>query len=97
MKSIIGFVTISEREQPRISEVFKFKNEIKDYLEIGQGHGLFLKNAIEILDKNVSFTAVDISEVYMNITKPIVNNLVGDEIKVRYIIRNILKINIEKI
>jgi len=33
----------------------------------------------------------------MNITKPIVNNLVGDEIKVRYIIRNILKINIEKI
>jgi 2-polyprenyl-3-methyl-5-hydroxy-6-metoxy-1,4-benzoquinol methylase len=41
---------------------------IRAYLEIGPGHGLFLKKAIETLGNDAHITAVDISPISMNIT-----------------------------
>ncbi len=48
-------------------------NDIKSYLEIGPGHGLFLSKALETLSDEAKLTAIDISPISMNITKSIVN------------------------
>jgi len=48
------------------------KNNINKYLEIGPGHGLFLKNAIDILNKDTEMTAVDISQTSLNVSKSII-------------------------
>jgi 2-polyprenyl-3-methyl-5-hydroxy-6-metoxy-1,4-benzoquinol methylase len=50
------------------------KNNINKYLEIGPGHGLFLKNAIDILNKNTEMTAVDISQTSLNVSKSIITH-----------------------
>jgi len=50
------------------------KNKINKYLEIGPGHGLFLKSAIDILNKNVEMTAVDISQTSLNVSKSIISH-----------------------
>ena len=48
-------------------------SEIKSYLEIGPGHGLFLSKALETLSVDAKLTAIDISPISINITKSIVN------------------------
>ena len=55
-------------------EVKNKKNKIKNYLEIGPGHGLFLKNAIDVLNADVHITAIDISPVSLDISKSIINH-----------------------
>ena len=52
----------------------KNKNNINKYLEIGPGHGLFLKNAIDILNKHTEMTAVDISQTSLNVSKSIITH-----------------------
>ena len=47
------------------------KSNVNKYLEIGPGHGLFLKSAIDILNKNTEMTAVDISQTSLNVSKSI--------------------------
>ena len=53
--------------------ILESKSNISKYLEIGPGHGLFLKSAIDILDKDISITAVDISQTSLNVSKSIIN------------------------
>ena len=47
-------------------------NYINKYLEIGPGHGLFLKNAIDILNEDVQLTAVDISPISLDVSESII-------------------------
>lgn len=55
------------------NELHKNKNHIKKYIEIGPGHGLFLKNAIDILKDDVEMTAIDISPISLEVSKSIIN------------------------
>jgi len=71
------------------------KDDIKSYLEIGPGHGLFLKDANQILDNNVEFIAIDISKTSIDITRSIMNFLVKEN-KIKYIIMDILDYNTNK-
>jgi 2-polyprenyl-3-methyl-5-hydroxy-6-metoxy-1,4-benzoquinol methylase len=52
----------------------EYKNQIKNYLEIGAGHGLYLSKAIEILDKTTNFSVVDISNTSIELAKNFVNH-----------------------
>jgi 2-polyprenyl-3-methyl-5-hydroxy-6-metoxy-1,4-benzoquinol methylase len=56
------------------SSLAQNKSNINKYLEIGPGHGLFLKNAIDILNKNTEMTAVDISQTSLNVSKSIIDH-----------------------
>lgn len=49
------------------------RTNIKNYTEIGPGHGLFLKSALDTLDANVTMTAIDISPVSLDISKSIID------------------------
>lgn len=44
---------------------------ITNYLEVGPGHGLFLKKAVELLPSSCKFTALDISKTSIAVTKEI--------------------------
>jgi len=71
------------------------KDNIKSYLEIGPGHGLFLIDANQILDNNVEFIAIDISKTSIDITRSIMNFMVKEN-KIKYIIMDILDYNTNK-
>lgn len=62
----------------------QFKNNIKSYLEIGGGHGLFISEAMQILDNEVSFELVDISQSSLDIAKKFIENE-----KVNFILQDI--------
>ena len=71
-----------------------FNGQISSYLEIGPGHGLFLKEAIQSLDNKVKFTAVDISQTSIEITQSIINHFFNDTVKIEYIIKDMLQLDI---
>jgi len=71
------------------------KDNIKSYLEIGPGHGLFLKDANQILGNNVEFVTIDISKTSIDITRSIINFLVKEN-KIKYIIMDMLDYNTNK-
>ncbi len=68
------------------------KKNIKNYLEIGPGHGLFLKDANQILGNNVEFIAIDISKTSIDITESIMNFLVKEN-NIKYIVMDMLDYN----
>ena len=68
------------------------KNNINKYLEIGPGHGLFLKNAIDILNKHTEMTAVDISQTSLNVSKSIITHFYPWK-KVSFINKDMLDLN----
>ena len=76
------------------SEVKKNKNKINSYLEIGPGHGLFLKNAIDILNDDVKVTAIDISPVSLDISKSIINHFYPNK-EVSFINEDVLNLNLD--
>jgi len=76
------------------SEVKKNKNKINSYLEIGPGHGLFLKNAIDILNNNVKMTAIDISPVSLDISKSIINHFYPNK-EVSFINEDMLNLDLD--
>jgi 2-polyprenyl-3-methyl-5-hydroxy-6-metoxy-1,4-benzoquinol methylase len=53
--------------------IIKNTNNIGSYLEIGPGHGLYLRKAIQYLKKDTVIHAVDISPVSIGITKSIIS------------------------
>lgn len=75
------------------STLEKEKNNIKRYLEIGPGHGLFLKNAIDILNKNVAMTAIDISQTSLEITSSIIAYFYSDK-KIDFINGDMLNLHL---
>lgn len=50
------------------------KGNIKNYLEIGGGHGLYISEAVSILGKDTRFDLVDISSSSLDIAKRLINN-----------------------
>jgi 2-polyprenyl-3-methyl-5-hydroxy-6-metoxy-1,4-benzoquinol methylase len=74
-------------------QLHKNKREIKTYLEIGPGHGLFLKNAIDILDTNVDMTAIDISPISLDISKSIIKHFFPIK-KINFINKDMLDLNL---
>src|ERR1022692_3729886 len=55
-------------------ELTKRKSSVKNYLEIGGGHGLQVAEATKILGSNSKFTVVDISPTSLNITRRLVDD-----------------------
>jgi len=69
--------------------------DIGKYLEIGPGHGLYLKKAIDIIGDKAEFTAVDISLSSINITRSIMN-FFHPRSKIIYINEDMLNLNIDE-
>ena len=68
------------------------KIKIKRYLEIGPGHGLFLKEAIKTLGNNCNYTAIDISKISLELTKSIISFHELDYAEINYICDDMLNI-----
>ncbi len=49
-------------------------NHINHYLEVGGGHGLYISEAIKILDRQTNFDLVDISSYSLDIAKGMIRN-----------------------
>ncbi len=79
-----------------IQEIQKKDLDIKNYLEIGCGHGLFLFEAIKRFKDKTNFEIVDISKTSIEITKSIINYLVNDKININYKLQDILKYKFDK-
>ena len=70
------------------------KNNIHKYLEIGPGHGLFLKSAIDILNNDTEMIAVDISQTSLNISKSILDHFHPQK-KISFIKKDMLDLHID--
>jgi len=66
----------------------KYTGQVKNYLEVGVGHGFYLSKALEILDNATAVTAVDISETSIEMAQ----NFVNDS-RVAYKLKNIFDFN----
>ena len=75
-----------------IEKIKKENSKIKNYLEVGPGHGLFLIQALEKLNNNTQFDIVDISKTSIKITESIVNTIIKKEKKINYKLKNIFDI-----
>ncbi len=64
-------------------------------MEIGPGHGLFLKDAYQIMGSKVDFIAIDISKISMGITKSILKYLVPEN-TIKYVTLDMLNYNVEE-
>jgi len=69
----------------------KYGSTIRDYLEIGGGHGLFISEAISLLNATINFDLIDISPTSIDISKTFIDNQ-----KVKYITGDILQFKTEK-
>jgi SAM-dependent methyltransferase len=79
-----------------IGSIRKNSPNIKSYLEIGPGHGLFLNKAIELIEPGSKITAVDISSTSMAITKSIITYFKPENTNVNYHIIDMLKLNLDE-
>jgi 2-polyprenyl-3-methyl-5-hydroxy-6-metoxy-1,4-benzoquinol methylase len=52
----------------------QFKDTIKSYLEIGGGHGLFISEALQILDSDVRFELIDVSQSSLDIANKFIES-----------------------
>lgn len=62
----------------------KYHSNIKKYLEIGGGHGLYINEAITLIPETNQFDLVDISQSSLDLARGIVNND-----KINYYLKNI--------
>ncbi len=69
-------------------------NSIKTYLEIGPGHGLYLKSALEHQPPETKAIAVDISPASLDITKSIIQLAMPDR-EVEYYNEDMLKLELD--
>ena len=74
----------------------KLSKNIHTYLEIGPGHGLFLKKALGFLGDEVKVDAVDISAESISITKSIMNYFKPGFKNITYHNSDILKFETDK-
>lgn len=104
MKSFMIGLALSQFLWATHYEMFSFflqrltekKEDIHYYLDIGPGHGIFLKEAIQILDKNVVFTAVDISQTSIDITRSIIEYFLNERRKIEYFKIDMLDLDIQR-
>tara|TARA_R110002072_G_scaffold279426_4_gene441417 strand:- start:4195 stop:5088 length:894 start_codon:yes stop_codon:yes gene_type:complete len=69
-----------------IDQAPRIKKDVKQYLEVGAGHGIFLNSAIDFFPEVETFTAVDISASSIEIAKNFVDNP-----NIRFVHSDILK------
>lgn len=101
MKAYMIGLAISQFMWPSHFDMFSFfskliKNKgskVKNYLEIGPGHGLFLKEAIKWLMKDCRITAIDISPYSIEITKSIMAFFRSNNRNTNYITMDIFHFN----
>lgn len=74
----------------------KYSGSIKSYLEIGPGHGLFLYKAVELLNSDVKFTAVDISNTSIDITKSMLSFFKPNCNNINYHVTDMLNLTLEE-
>jgi len=79
-----------------IKEIKKNELNIKNYLEIGCGHGLFLLEAIKRFKNKIKYQIVDISKTSIEITKSIINFNVKQDLDINYKLQDILKSDFNK-
>jgi 2-polyprenyl-3-methyl-5-hydroxy-6-metoxy-1,4-benzoquinol methylase len=70
------------------------RRNISSYLEIGPGHGLFLKNAIDILNDDINITAIDISPTSLSISQSIISYFFPEK-DVRFINEDMLDLDLD--
>lgn len=75
-------------------ELRKNAKEIKTYLEIGPGHGLFLKNAIDILNEDTNMTTIDISPISLEVSKSIIEYFYPNK-NIKFINEDMLKLDLD--
>lgn len=75
-------------------ELEKNKNQINNYIEIGPGHGLFLKSAIDILNVDSNIIAIDISKTSLDISKSIITYFYPQK-DVNYIHKDMLELDLD--
>lgn len=73
-----------------------FTSKICNYLEIGPGHGLYFKYALEHIGFNSSYHAVDISKTSLDMTKTIISYFNLDKHDISYVYNDMLNISIDK-
>jgi SAM-dependent methyltransferase len=79
-----------------IESLKKYSETTHSYLEIGPGHGLFLSQAMKLLEKCNDFVTVDISPTSIKITKSIMNHIYALEAnKVMYYHKDMLDLSLE--
>ncbi len=86
MKSYMVGLAISQFLWSTHYEMFSFFKDtfkenddvISSYLEIGPGHGLYLREAIKYLNNDVKIVAVDISQVSIKMTQSMMAYFYGD-------------------
>jgi SAM-dependent methyltransferase len=76
------------------NELDRYKSAVKKYLEIGPGHSLFLKKAIEILDSATEFTAVDISPTSISFAESIIQYFFPSSTNIRFINDDMLNLDL---
>ena len=79
-----------------INEIQKKKLDVKNYLEIGCGHGLFLLEAIKRFENKINYQIIDISKTSIEITKSIINFNVKHELEIDYKLQDVLKSDFDK-
>jgi SAM-dependent methyltransferase len=72
-----------------IKNITKPNLKIKNYLEIGSGHGLFFLKALENLNEKVKFDIVDISSTSIKITKSVINFFFKKKRNIDYYKKNV--------
>ncbi len=72
-----------------IKNITKSNLKIKNYLEVGSGHGLFFLKALENLREDTKFDIVDISSTSIKITKSVINFFYKGERDINYYKKNV--------
>jgi 2-polyprenyl-3-methyl-5-hydroxy-6-metoxy-1,4-benzoquinol methylase len=67
------------------------RTNINSYLEVGGGHGLYISEAINIINRPISFVLADISQSSLAISQKMINNSA-----VNYILTDIFEFNSEQ-
>lgn len=71
----------------------RYCRSARSYLEIGPGHGLFLKEAVKLLPGDASIKVVDISKVSIDITRSIMGYFYPEVASIEYITGDVLLID----
>jgi 2-polyprenyl-3-methyl-5-hydroxy-6-metoxy-1,4-benzoquinol methylase len=66
----------------------RYADHIKNYLEVGVGHGFYLSKALEVLGDKAMLTAVDISETSIELAKRFINDN-----RITYNLKNVFDFN----
>jgi len=76
------------------SAIKQNKNNINSYLEVGPGHGLFLKNTIDELKNGVEITAIDISPISLDVSRSIITHFYPEK-EIQFINEDMLNIDLD--